>query len=102
MSDFFLFGRDDPGGRGTSDFRSLKENIWHGTCLLGGTNIGARAESDGTAAVRAQVQADGRVLFHIINAWDYPDLDWGNYERSISVVPGYTNSVKLRLTNEKE
>ena len=102
MSDFFLFGRDDPGGRGTNDFRSLKENIWHGSCLLAGTNIGARAESDGTAAVRAQVQADGRVLFHVINVWDYPDLDWGNYERPISVAPGYTNSVKLRLTNEEE
>jgi hypothetical protein len=102
MKDFFLFGRDDPGGRGTNDFRSLKENVWHGSCLLAGTNIGARAESDGTAAVRAQVQADGRVLFHILNAWDYPDLDWGNYERPISVAPDYANSVKLRLTNEEE
>jgi hypothetical protein len=31
--DFFLFGLDDPGGRGTNDFRSLKENIWSASCV---------------------------------------------------------------------
>jgi len=102
MKDFFLFGRADPGGRGTNDFRSLKENIWHASCFLAGTNVRVRAESDGTAAVRAEVQADGKVLFNIINAWDYPDLEWGNYERPMTIAPGYANSVKLRLTDSEE
>lgn len=99
LKDFFLFGQDDPGDRGTNDFRSLKENVWHASCTLTGTHVGARAESDGAAAVRAEVRGDGKVLFNINNLWDYPDLDWGNYEKPLIVASGYTNSVKLRLTD---
>ncbi len=98
MKDFFLFGRADPGGRGTNAFRGRKENIWYASCLLAGTNGGVRAESDGAAAVRAEVRADGKVMFHLDNLWDYPDLDWGNYERPVTLAPGYANSVRLRLT----
>ena len=32
------------GGRGTNDFRSLKENIWHASCFWGG-RIGASGQS---------------------------------------------------------
>ncbi|MBZ5543791.1 MAG: beta-galactosidase, partial [Acidobacteriia bacterium] len=46
--DFFLYGPEDPGGRGTNDFRSLKESIWHASCILAGTDLRVRAESDGT------------------------------------------------------
>ena len=60
--------------------------------------MGVRAESDGAAAVRAEVRADGKVMFHLDNLWDYPDLDWGNYERPVTLAPGYANSVRLRLT----
>ena len=97
--DFFLYGPDDPGGRGTNDFRSLKENIWHASCILGGTDLRVRAESDGMAAVRAEVLQDGKVRFHIDNLWGYPDLEWGNYDPPVTVERGYKNSVRLRLTD---
>ncbi len=100
--DFFLYGADDPGGRGTHDFCSLKENIWHASCLLAGTNLGVRAESDGTAAVRAEVLPDGKVRMHIDNLWGYPDLGWGNYAPPISPASGYKNTVHLRLTDTDE
>jgi len=100
--DFFLYGPDDPGGRGTNDFRSLKENIWHASCVLAGTDLRVRAESDGTAAARVEVLPDGKVKFNIINRWGYPDLAWGNYTQPISLAPGYKNLVRMRLTDTDE
>ena len=100
--DFFLFGRDDPGGRGTNDFRSLKENILEASCILGGTKHCLRAESPGTVAVRAEVLPDGKVRFHINNLWGYPDLQWGNYDKPVAFSAGYKNAVRLCLTDSEE
>ncbi len=100
--DFFLYGAEDSGGRGTHDFRSLKENIWSAACVLAGTDLCVRAESDGTAAVRAEVLPDGKVQFHIDNLWGYPDLAWGNYSQPLTIGPGYKNTVRLRLTDVNE
>jgi beta-galactosidase/beta-glucuronidase len=97
--DFFLSGREGPGSGATNDFRSLKENIWHASCLLAGTNIRVRAESDATAAVRAEVLEDGHVRFNIDNLWDYPDLGWGNSQKPISLSSPYSNRVRMRLTD---
>jgi hypothetical protein len=99
---FLLYGPDDPGGRGTNDFRSLKENIRYASCVLAGTNLRVRAESDGTAAVRAEVLPGGKVRFNIDNLWGYPDLDWGNYSPAITLERGYKNRVRLRLTDTDE
>lgn len=100
--DFFLFGREDQGGRGTNDFRSLKENIWRASCILQGTDLRLRAESDGTAAVRTEVLPDGKVKFCVDNLWAYPDLVWGNYCPPITLDRGYKNSVRVRLTDTDE
>ena len=100
--DFFLYGPDDPGGRGTNDFRSLKENIWHASCVLAGTDLRVRAESDGTAAVRVEVLPGGKVQFYIDNLWSYPDLAWGNFIQPIILEPGYKNNVRIRLTDTDE
>lgn len=95
--DFFLFGPDDPGNRGTNDFRSLKENIWWAACGLEGTHVGLRAESDGTAAARAEVWPDGKVQFNINHLWAYSDLGYGVTMPKIALDAGYKNTVRLRL-----
>ena len=64
--------------------------------------MGVRAESDGTAAVRVEVLPDGKIRFNIDNLWDYPDLDWGNYEQAITLQRGYRNTVRMRLTDTEE
>jgi hypothetical protein len=102
LKDFFLYGAGDPGGRGTHDFRSLKENIWYASCVLAGTDLRVRAESDGTAAVRAEVLPDGKVRLHINNLWGYPDLAWGNYAPPVTPGSDYRNTVRLRLTDTDE
>jgi hypothetical protein len=97
--DFFLYGTHDPGGRGTNDFRSLKENIWHASCILEGTELRVRAESDGTDAVRVEILPDGKVKLNIDNLWSYPDLEWGNFNQPITLKRGYNNSVRMRITD---
>ncbi len=99
MKDFFLFGKDDSGGRGTQDFRSQKENIWFASGILSQTGVRARAESEATHAVRAEIQGDGRVRLNVNSAWAYPDLDWGNDCPPLPASDVYEGSVRLRLTD---
>ena len=96
--DFFLFGPDDPGNRGTNDFRSLKENIWWAACGLADAQLGIRAESDGTVAARVEVLPDGKVQFNIDHLWAYTDLGYGVTMPKIALEAGYRNTVRLRLT----
>jgi len=98
--DFFLFGPDDPGDRGTNDFRSLKENIWWAACGLAGTSLGVKAEADGSASARAEVWPDGKVQFNINHLWAYTDLGYGVSMPKIALDAGYKNTVRLRLTEE--
>ena len=69
--DFFLFGPNDPGGRGTNDFRSRKENIWYASCGSGESSVQVRAESDGSAATRVEILPEGNVQLNISNLWAY-------------------------------
>jgi hypothetical protein len=97
--DFFLFGPNDPGGRGTHDFRSLKENIWYASCELEGASYQVRAESDGTGGARVDVLADGKVRLNILNLWAYTDLGYGVSMPAITLEQGYSSSARLRLTD---
>jgi hypothetical protein len=95
--DFFLFGPDDPGDRGTNDFRSLKENIWWAACGLAGTSLGVKAEADGSASARAEAWPDGKVQVNINHLWAYSDLGYGVSMPKIALEAGYKNTVRLRL-----
>lgn len=54
--DFSVFGQYDIGGRGTNDFRSMKEYINYASALSSSENVGVKVESDGTEAIRLEVQ----------------------------------------------
>jgi len=100
--DFFLFGPNDPGGRGTNDFRSLKENIWSASCGWADEPDQLRVESDGAAAVRAEVRPDGKIQLNIDNLWAYTDLGYGISMPPIALEREYNNVVRVRLTDAKE
>lgn len=53
--DFTLFGRDDPAERGTRDFRGTKENIYHASAMLRGSEKGIQALSNGKDHLRLEV-----------------------------------------------
>ena len=100
MNDYFLFGKDDSGGRGTRDFRSQRQNIWYASGIVSRTGVHARAESDATHAVRAEVERDGRVRLNINTAWAYPDLAWGNECPALPTSGAFEGTVRLRLTDD--
>jgi hypothetical protein len=87
MRNFWLFGKYDPGGRGTEAFRSQKFNIWSADAILGGARAALRAESDGSDAVRLEVldnpatkidDRDPRVK--LVGSWVRMDGEPGSYQ----------------------
>ena len=106
--DFILFGQKDGGGRGSRDFRAMKENIYYAAALLRGSQNRLQAVSDGSDAVRLEVIPDrenprGRVRFIVNNEWNVPNLAWGNYVKGpVLVKPGYSKQVRLRLGDRDE
>jgi hypothetical protein len=106
--DFILFGQKDAGGRGSRDFRGMKENIYRASALLRGSQNGLQAVSDGSDAVRLEVipgpaNSRGSVRFIVNNEWNVPNLAWGNYVKDpVLVKPGYSNRVRLRLLGRGE
>jgi len=52
---FSVYGQYDIGGRGTNDFRSMKEYIYSASAAVSGSGVQVRAESEGSDAVRLEV-----------------------------------------------
>jgi hypothetical protein len=104
--DFNLYGDDDRGGRGTNDFRSMKENIYFASGIVSGTKSRVRVESDASEAVRLEVihaKPESDVRLFINNQWNYSALGLGNYMKEpIMVTAGYTNKVRMRLTDHDD
>lgn len=100
--DFNLYGENDQGGRGTHDFRGMKEYIYYASAIAGPANR-VRAESNATDAVRLEVadaKPDDGVRFIIDNLWNYPEIGLGNYMKPPVIVgEGYSNQVRFRLTD---
>jgi alpha-L-fucosidase len=97
MADYFLFGKDHDGYGATRDFRSLKAGIVWAEAGFAGTGARLRVEADGSKAVRAEVLPDGRVRLHVLDAWSYPDLGWGN-DGGVKGFPGtLKGTLRLRL-----
>ncbi|MDR8394188.1 hypothetical protein NC796_23775 [Aliifodinibius sp. S!AR15-10] len=102
QKDFDLFGPDDPGNRGTNDFRSMKENIYQATALTP-EGVGVQALSDGTEAVRLELAGAGPatgVWMHINNEWNYRHLGLGNFMKPpIIIQSGYSDYVYVRFVD---
>lgn len=94
--DFSVFGQYDIGGRGTNDFRSMKEYINYATVLCSENNIGVKVESDGTEAVRLEVQENKNNVIAI----DSNSLEFkGNWTISTDSISYY---VSEELMSSKE
>jgi hypothetical protein len=96
--DFNLYGPDDKGGRGTNDFRSMKEYVYYASAIVGGA-YRVRAESNASDAVRLEVSG-ADVRMYIDNLWNYRQIGLGNFMKEPVVVKtGYSNVVRVRLTD---
>jgi hypothetical protein len=102
--DFPLNGRYDVGGRGTNDFRSMKENIVQAAALLRGTQKGLRAESDGSGAVRLEVLEDPAAIVDdrdrrvkLTGSWTRSN-DAESYGRTVSRSSSAGDAAELTFT----
>jgi len=80
----------------------MKQNVYTASCGFAGSDARIRIEAGGDVAVRAAVEADGRVLFSAFNQCRFPSLEWGNYT-GVSGPPAVTEyELVFRATDEKD
>ncbi len=98
--DYFLFGLERPVDTSfllSNDARSLKEDILTYTVGFEGSSGRLRVEARGEQGARLKASGEGRLRLLILTAWAYPDLDWGNFERSFSLGKNLRGQVTIRL-----
>ena len=109
MKDYFLFGNNDQGNRGSKDFRSRKTNYYYATLnfdngvILRAENAPAiQGVSNGiTASARATVQSDRTIRFNLNTVWlQKNSFDGYNTPYNLPA-NGYTGTVKMRLMAEE-
>ena len=77
--------------------KGMKENIYRYTLSAAGEKEGLTVSSpDASLACRASKKGDGQLMLYINNRWDYPEIAWGNYCKTLEVVPCY-GEMKIRF-----
>lgn len=77
--------------------KGMKENIYRYTLSATGGGAGLTVcSSDASLACRASKRGDGQLMLYINNRWDYPEIAWGNYCKTLEVVPCY-GEMKIRF-----
>lgn len=70
--------------------KGMKENIYFYTLNAGNTGKGLSVLSpDATVACRSSKRADGQLILYVNNRWDYPEIAWGNYCKTLEANPCY-------------
>ena len=77
--------------------KGMKENIYRYTLSATGGGAGLTVcSSDSSLACRTSKRGDGQLMLYINNRWDYPEIAWGNYCKTLEVVPCY-GEMKIRF-----
>ena len=77
--------------------KGMKENIYRYTLSATGGGAGLTVSSpDASLACRASKKGDGQLMLYINNRWDYPEIAWGNYCKTLEAVPCY-GEMKIRF-----
>lgn len=72
----------------TQRAKGMKENIYRYTLSAEGeTGSLTVCSPDASLACRASKRADGQLMLYINNQWDYPEIAWGNYCKTLEAVP---------------
>ena len=70
--------------------KGMKENIYRYTLSATGGGAGLTVcSSDASLACRTSKRGDGQLMLYINNRWDYPEIAWGNYCKTLEAVPCY-------------
>ena len=77
--------------------KGMKENIYRYTLSATGGGAGLTVcSSDTSLACRTSKRGDGQLMLYINNRWDYPEIAWGNYCKTLEAVPCY-GEMKIRF-----
>lgn len=77
--------------------KGMKENIYRYTLSATGGGEGLTVCSpDASLACRTSKRGDGQLMLYINNRWDYPEIAWGNYCKTLEAVPCY-GEMKIRF-----
>ncbi|MCJ8014491.1 discoidin domain-containing protein [Paenibacillus sp. KQZ6P-2] len=100
--DFYHYGVNDQGGRGTTDFRASKTNLYYAEMGFNNSDAVVSVFGNGTGSVRASINPDQSVRLNINNAWGYPVNGLaGIGEKKVSVAPNYTNTAVISIADTK-
>lgn len=73
----------------TQKAKGMKENIYFYT-LSSAVGDGLSIISpDASVACRSNKRADGQLILYVNNRWDYPEIAWGNYCKTLEANPCY-------------
>lgn len=79
--------------------KGMKENIYYYT-LLADTTAKATQLSviseNASVACRINKRSDEQLILYTSNQWDYPEIAWGNYCKTLEALPCY-GSIRLRI-----
>ena len=83
----------------TQRAKGMKENIYYYSLFTVGEaekhSLSVIAP-DASVACRLEKLTDGKLLLHVNNRWDYPEIAWGNFCKKIEALPCY-GSITLYL-----
>lgn len=98
--DFYNFGYDDKGGRGTTDFNASKTGIHYAEMAYAGTDAVISVFGDGKGAVHAKINEDGTIRLNINNAWGFPTDGLSGIGNHPATIPAnYTNTAVIKLAD---
>lgn len=81
----------------TQKAKGMKENIYRYTLSAHGEKKGLTVCSpDASLACRASKRSDGQLRLYVNNQWDYPEIAWGNYCKTLEAIPCY-GEITLRF-----
>lgn len=77
--------------------KGMKENIYYYTLSTkGNANALSVISQDASVACRINKQTDEQLVLYTNNQWDYPEIAWGNYCKTLEAVPCY-GKIKMRF-----
>lgn len=77
--------------------KGMKENIYYYTLSTKGKASALSVVSqDASIACRINKQADEQLVLYTNNQWDYPEIAWGNYCKTLEALPCY-GKIKIRM-----
>lgn len=80
----------------TQKAKGMKENIYFYTLSSSTGHALSVVDTQAQTACRLHQEADGSMALCVNNRWDYPEIAWGNFCKTIEALPCYGN-IEFRI-----